>query len=102
MMIRKHLLALILVLTTTCAALSAQQQTQPQPPPAKRSRGLMVTPGQQHPEVGQRVFEQNCSRCHTTPDGFSPHISGTVAMHMRVRASLSQADAEALLRFLNP
>jgi hypothetical protein len=62
----------------------------------------MATPGQQHPEVGQRVFVQNCSRCHTAPSGFSPHISGTVVMHMRVRASLSEADAQALLRFLNP
>jgi cytochrome c5 len=51
---------------------------------------------------GQRVFEQNCSRCHTTPQGFSPRISGTVARHMRVRAGLSQKDEQALLRFLNP
>jgi cytochrome c5 len=101
-MIRKSFLVLSLVLTMASAASWAQQQTSPQPEPAKRSRGLMVTPGQQHPEVGQRIFEQNCSRCHATPDGFSPHISGTVVMHMRVRASLSQADAQALLRFLNP
>ena len=51
---------------------------------------------------GDRVFAQNCSRCHATPDGFSPRISGTVVRHMRVRASLSQHDEEELLRFLNP
>jgi len=51
---------------------------------------------------GQQVFDQNCSRCHNAPQGFSPSISGTVARHMRVRAGLSQEDYQALLRFLNP
>ena len=51
---------------------------------------------------GQQVFSQNCSRCHNAPEGFSNHISGTIARHMRVRASLSDADFRALLRFLNP
>jgi cytochrome c5 len=55
-----------------------------------------------HQDEGQRVFEQNCSRCHNTPDGFSSRISGTVVRHMRVRASLSQHDEQELLRFLNP
>ena len=51
---------------------------------------------------GQEVYDQNCSRCHNAPEGFSSHISATVAMHMRSRASLSQADYLALLQFLNP
>lgn len=51
---------------------------------------------------GQQVFAQNCSRCHNAPEGFSPRISGTIARHMRVRASLSEADYKALLKFLNP
>jgi cytochrome c5 len=51
---------------------------------------------------GQKVFEQNCGRCHNAPQGFAPSISGAVSRHMRVRANLSQADYEALLRFLNP
>jgi cytochrome c5 len=51
---------------------------------------------------GQLVFDQNCSRCHNAPEGFSPRISGTVVRHMRVRAGLSAEDEKALLRFLNP
>lgn len=51
---------------------------------------------------GERIFAQNCSRCHTAPDGFSPRISGTVVRHMRVRAQLSRHDEEELLRFFNP
>ncbi len=68
----------------------AQQRTDP---PKPRSADA---------ERGQQVFDQNCSRCHRTPDGFSPHISGSIAKHMRVRAGLSDADYKALLRFLNP
>lgn len=55
-----------------------------------------------NPKRGQQVFNQNCSRCHNAPDGFSPRISGTIAMHMRARANLSAADYQALVRFLNP
>ena len=51
---------------------------------------------------GQQVFNQNCSRCHNTPEGFSQHISGTISMHMRVRAGLSDADYRELKHFLNP
>jgi cytochrome c5 len=51
---------------------------------------------------GERVFQQNCWRCHNAPEGFSPRISGTVVRHMRVRASLSQHDEQELLKFLNP
>jgi cytochrome c5 len=51
---------------------------------------------------GQLVFEQNCSRCHNAPEGFSPRITGTIAMHMRVRANLSDENYRALRRFLNP
>jgi cytochrome c5 len=51
---------------------------------------------------GDRIFKQQCSRCHNAPDGFSPRISGTVVRHMRVRASLSKHDEEELMRFFNP
>ena len=51
---------------------------------------------------GAKKFEENCSRCHAAPEGFSPRISGTIVRHMRVRASLSKKDSEAILKFLNP
>jgi len=53
-------------------------------------------------DAGQRAFNNNCSRCHNAPEGFSPHISGTIVMHMRTRANLSKKDAQDILRFLNP
>lgn len=54
------------------------------------------------PVDGDQVFRQNCARCHTVPESFSPRITGTVIRHMRVRAGLSAEDEKALLRFLNP
>jgi cytochrome c5 len=51
---------------------------------------------------GEQVFKENCARCHNSPEGFSPNISGTVARHMRVRANLSDADYKALLKYFNP
>ncbi len=54
------------------------------------------------PNRGQQVFDQNCSRCHNAPEGFSPNISGTISRHMRVRAELSEEDYKALLKYFNP
>jgi mono/diheme cytochrome c family protein len=73
---------------------SPQQQSHNKPAPKA------VPTGNQ--DRGQQVFQQNCARCHHAPAGFSSNISGTVAMHMRVHAGLSDADYKALRQFLNP
>jgi cytochrome c5 len=83
------------------AATAAIGQTKNDPPQHQPHASAK----QAHPansDRGQQVFNQNCSRCHNAPEGFSSNISGTIAMHMRVRANLSDADYKALLRFLNP
>lgn len=59
-------------------------------------------PAESRQDEGQRVFAENCSRCHNAPLSFSPRIAGTISRHMRVRANLSQEDERALLRFLKP
>ena len=63
--------------------------------PAKATNATMVT-------RGELKFQQNCNRCHNAPQELSPRISETVVMHMRVRASLSEADAKAILQYLAP
>jgi len=78
------------------ANLIAHAQTDTQstaPAPAVRNTGQ---------KSGEEVFQQNCSRCHKPPMTISPRITGTVVMHMRVRAKLSRQDQEALLRYLAP
>lgn len=91
--------ALLLPFVTVVQARTKPQQSMPQT--VQRPQAASQKSGQVHSE-GERIFAQNCSRCHTSPDGFSPRISGTVVRHMRVRAQLSQHDEEELLRFFNP
>jgi hypothetical protein len=69
----------------------------PSPQPVKKA-----TMQNSQASEGAKKFEENCSRCHNAPEGFSPRISGTIVRHMRVRASLSKKDSEAILKFLNP
>src|SRR5450631_2569060 len=51
---------------------------------------------------GEQIFAANFGRCHTPPNSISQRVTGTVVMHMRVRARLSREDEQALLRFLAP
>ena len=53
-------------------------------------------------KTGEEVFMANCSRCHIPPMSLSPRITGTVIMHMRVRARLSREDEQLLLKYLAP
>ena len=85
-----------------CLALAAGialSQTKPDLPRAAAHHA--AKPGDVSSDRGEKVFTQNCARCHNPPEGFPPSISGTIAMHMRVRAGLSEADYKALLKYLN-
>jgi cytochrome c5 len=101
-------LATLLLLSASLVPLQAMPKPRPQAQPAQQAaakagkKQTAAAKSSVHQDEGQRVFEQNCSRCHAAPDGFSPRISGTVVRHMRARASLSQHDEQELLRFLNP
>jgi cytochrome c5 len=74
------------------------------PTPQAQGAGSQKKPAQKALPVdeGERVFAQNCSRCHNPPEGFSPRITGSIVRHMRVRANLSEKDTQAVLRFFNP
>jgi mono/diheme cytochrome c family protein len=88
-----------LLLLAATAAMGQTKSSPPQQPQSTTSPNAVHTV---NPDRGQQVFNQNCSRCHNPPEGFPASVSGTIARHMRVRASLSDADYKALLRFLNP
>ncbi len=96
-----HLLFGFFVLAAISAPEGHTQTAPPATQPAKQ-KAASAPAGQSHGDEGERIFQQNCSRCHNTPQGFSPRIAGTVVRHMRVRASLSQHDEQELLRFFNP
>lgn len=88
-------LVVLAIATTAAGQMNTQQQKNPSSQHPKKVHIV-------NPDRGQQVFNQNCSRCHSAPEGFASSISGTIAMHMRVRANLSKADYTALLHFLNP
>lgn len=96
----KHLRRIIPGVLLAAALPLLGQTSRPQPPTRRPLPRNTAHPA--NPDRGQQVFNQNCSRCHNAPEGFPPSVSGTIAMHMRVRANLSEADYKALLRFLNP
>ena len=94
----------VVVLLSLCCSGVAQtqlQSVQKNQNGAKQQPTAIHTSNHKQSE-GEKIFAQNCARCHTPPDGFSPHISGTILFHMRVRASLSAHDEQELLRFFNP
>lgn len=101
MRLEKFMLRLLLAGSLTVGVAFAVGQTQEKPQqPQNKTVSQAAKPAS--PTRGAKVFEQNCSRCHNAPQGFSPSVSGTIAMHMRVRASLSDEDYKALREFLNP
>jgi len=86
------------------AALSAPQaHTQAAPPRGAqvKVKAYQSPKRAQSEDEGQKIFDQNCSRCHATPEGFSSRISGTIVRHMRVRANLSAHDEQVLLQYFN-
>jgi cytochrome c5 len=104
----KQFLYGLLVVAATCGSSNAAPQAQDHPQAVSQTAGqkakkhVATKHDSVHQDEGDRVFQQNCSRCHAAPEGFSTRISGTVVRHMRARASLSQHDEQVLLRFLNP
>src|SRR5580704_16700588 len=85
-----------------CLAMLQAQTAQPAQAAAQSGAASQAhsraTPSAAAVDVGEMKFQQNCSRCHNAPQELSPRVSGTIVMHMRVRASLSAADAQAILR----
>lgn len=88
----------LLSVTLVAAGEPAQSSTASKP----KQAATQQSSSQSDSEQGQLVFHQNCSRCHKAPEAIRPSISGTVALHMRIRAGLSEKDYRRLLAFLNP
>lgn len=46
------------------------------------------------------AYKANCSRCHLAPRKFPEAKMATIMRRMRVRANLTEEEAEAILRYL--
>ena len=49
---------------------------------------------------GEKGFATNCGRCHQSPHHFPPRMMATVVRHMRVRATITDADMRLILLYL--
>jgi cytochrome c5 len=96
----KILIALALSALIATAALA--QSPSPSKPVNASTKTTVKVANKTQPDIGQRKFEANCSRCHSAPEQLSPALTGTVVRHMRVRASLSAQDEKDILKFLAP
>ena len=80
-----------MVLLACALAVFAHPQ-KPAPAPAKQTTG----------DPGEQAFRQNCGRCHNAPESLSPREVKAVVRQMRVRAMLTQKDAQLILKYLAP
>lgn len=49
---------------------------------------------------GEQRFHANCGRCHAAPQKFPPRMMATVLRHMRVRATITDADMRLILSYM--
>lgn len=47
------------------------------------------------------AYKNNCMRCHASTQQYSPRMTKTIILHMRVRANLPEDQARAILEYLN-
>jgi cytochrome c5 len=101
----KHLLLtafLIAYLATIVTATLASETNSASAAAAKPATQTSHLQANMPKETGEDVFKNNCGRCHMPPMVVPPRITGTVIMHMRVRARLSREDEQLLLKFMAP
>ena len=49
---------------------------------------------------GEKRFRANCGRCHAAPHKFPPRMMATIVRHMRVRATITDADMRFVLYYM--
>ena len=50
---------------------------------------------------GEQRYRANCGRCHAAPQKFPPRMMATVLRHMRVRATITDADMKLVLFYIS-
>ena len=46
------------------------------------------------------AYKNNCMRCHSAVRQYSPRMTATIVMHMRVRANMTAEETQAILQYL--
>ncbi len=50
---------------------------------------------------GEGVYKSNCTRCHITIRTYPKKMSRSIVRHMRIKALLTESEAEAVLAYLS-
>jgi len=69
-------------------------------PPATAQKQVTEQDSEHLRFEGERRFRANCGRCHTAPEKFPPRMMGTIVRHMRVRATITDADMRSILYYM--
>jgi cytochrome c5 len=93
---------LIVLLLGGVGAAAALQQDSSSPRNEQKSPTTSNSKGQTQEAAGEEVFQANCARCHMPPMSIPQRVTGTIIMHMRVRARLSRQDEQLLLKYMAP
>ena len=77
----KSLLACLLVCLTALPVVAGSRSTRPAVDP-------------------DDAYKNNCMRCHSAVPQYSPRMTATIVMHMRVRANMTAEESRAILQYL--
>lgn len=72
-------------------------------PPNKEAAPVSVIRDQDADSMrieGEKRFHANCGRCHAVPQKFPARMMATVLRHMRVRATVTEADQRLILFYM--
>ena len=98
--------ALVAMAWLFCGSAAAQQQTaKPESQATAASSNEATAGGGKLDDAelrveGEKRFHANCGRCHQAPQKFPPRMMATIVRHMRVRATLTQKDMQAILAYM--
>jgi cytochrome c5 len=96
----KHfVLSAVIFLSLACLAFATPQS---QDSRSAKAKTPAATSHNNTQATGEDVFNAHCARCHAPPSAIRPRITGSVIMHMRVRARLSRQDEQLLLKYMAP
>ena len=94
---------LVLGITFVGLAQTSKQETQKFQPGGSPSATAPTTHTWHLPTgfTADQAYKSNCTRCHAEVPKLGTRRTKTIVQHMRVRANLTQDEAQAILEYLN-
>lgn len=96
----KNRILLLLAMATAWAMLGLAQEPKPATAKTQAAEKAVVPAKAGNAVDPDQAYKANCSRCHLAPRKFPEGKIATIMRRMRVRANLTDKEAEAILRYL--